>query len=221
MTAPVIDLGAAYAGSRRRLADLIRALPDPEQAKAIPVACCPGWSVHDVTAHLASVADDAVSGRLSGPPNDRETAEQVARHAGQPTVEVLDEWEGLEAGVRKLLSAAPVWPLMMDALSHEHDVRAAIAVPGARDLPEIHAGANRLLKALQPEGHELRIEMGDATYGPAEADLILRTSAWEAFRFRLGRRSVNQLRRLDWTGDPSPILDELTIFGPSPRDIVE
>jgi hypothetical protein len=51
--------------------------------------------------------------------------------------------------------------------------------------------------------------------------LILETTPFEALRFRLGRRSREQLSRLSWTGDPSPVLDAMAIFGPEPYDVVE
>jgi hypothetical protein len=36
-----------------------------------------------------------------------------------------------------------------------------------------------------------------------------------------GRRSRAQLERLEWSGDPTAVLDQLCILGPSPLDIVE
>ena len=58
--------------------------------------------------------------------------------------------------------------------------------------------------------------------GPDNAtELRLTTSRFEAFRWRMGRRSRAQLAGLDWSGDPAPLLDHLTIFGPAARDIIE
>jgi hypothetical protein len=51
--------------------------------------------------------------------------------------------------------------------------------------------------------------------------LGLETTPFEAFRFRLGRRSRSQLENMTWRGDPSPVIDEMTIFGPEPYDLVE
>ncbi len=42
-------------------------------ALATNVPACPRWSVRDVLAHLATVAEDAVAGRLSPPPSEDET----------------------------------------------------------------------------------------------------------------------------------------------------
>jgi len=51
--------------------------------------------------------------------------------------------------------------------------------------------------------------------------LGLRTTRFEAFRWRMGRRSRDQLAALDWSGDPAPVLDHLVVFGPARTDIVE
>ncbi|HET6964260.1 MAG TPA: maleylpyruvate isomerase N-terminal domain-containing protein [Acidimicrobiales bacterium] len=224
----MIDLGTAYQDSRRRLTALVAALPDDggdRDPRSVDVACCPGWTVHDVVAHLASVADDVLEGRLTGPPNDEETAAQVARWAGVPTGRVLDEWADRSPALEKLLSEVPVWPALMDVLSHEHDVRQALGEPGARDLPEIQTCAYVSLKwmltsvdmGVTLDGRVMRPE------GAEEDDQLLGldTTAWEAFRFRLGRRSRAQLQAMAWTGDPGPVLDRITVFGPSPRDITE
>src|SRR3981189_3020127 len=41
-----------------------------DAALSTAVGACPGWSVRDVVAHVAAVAEDWVSGRLAGPPTD-------------------------------------------------------------------------------------------------------------------------------------------------------
>jgi hypothetical protein len=58
--------------------------------------------------------------------------------------------------------------------------------------------------------------------GPdGEPVLELTTTWYEAFRWRMGRRSRSQLAALDWSGDPSPVLDHLVVFGPAPTDVIE
>ena len=70
----------------------------------------------------------------------------------------------------------------------------------------------------------LRVTVEDETFdlGPeGEAAIVLRTNRFEAFRWRMGRRSRAQLDNLDWTGDPAPVLGHLVVFGPAPSDIDE
>ena len=69
-----------YQETRERVIGLVTGLDDAAWSTA--VAACPGWSVRDVVAHVAAVAEDWVSGRLAGPPTDEETAAQIARFGG-------------------------------------------------------------------------------------------------------------------------------------------
>jgi hypothetical protein len=99
---------------------------------------------------------------------------------------------------------------------------------GARHTVVVRVGAERLLTWLQPP-IPLRVVVEDAEYrvGPArdgegEGEIVvLTTDRFEAFRWRMGRRSRAQLANLQWTGDPTPILDHLVVFGPAPTDIYE
>lgn len=216
-----LDLGTAYGESRDRLSALIAAASNPS---GVAVPACPGWSVHDVVSHLVAVAEDVLAGRLTAPPDDSTTAEQVARRRDRPTGEVLEEWAAVSPGMEELLRGVTIWPAVMDALSHEHDVRAALGVPGGRDLPVISTVAARMLSWYKPPvGLTVRVGGQTFEYRPDSDDpgLALDTDAFEVFRFRLGRRSRRQLAAMAWTGDPSAVLDSLTVFGPSPLDIVE
>jgi hypothetical protein len=140
---------------------------------------------------------------------------------------MVAEWATIGPAFEELLSGVRVWPAALDVLTHEQDIRGAIGEPGARDVLGIRLGASYLVDGLQsPVG--LIIHVDDVAHaidaggeaGPAEP-LELRTTSFEAFRFRLGRRSRPQLAALDWSADPAPLLDHLVIFGPSPLDILE
>ena len=70
----------------------------------------------------------------------------------------------------------------------------------------------------------LRVTVEDAEYrsGPDDGcEIGLRTTRFEALRWRTGRRSRAQLVAMDWSGDPTPVLDHLYLFGPAHADIVE
>jgi uncharacterized protein (TIGR03083 family) len=218
-----VDLGSVYRASRERLTEVIAAIPT---ADAVPVPACPGWSVHDVLSHLVAVIEDVFAGRLTGPPGDEATAEQVARRKGRPTRAVLEEWSGLSAQMEDLLTRVSIWPAALDVLSHEHDVRGAVGAAGARELPIITLAAFQLLDWLEPPV-ELTVHLGGQTFrhrpdgDDGDPQLALNTTPFEAFRFRLGRRSRRQLAAMAWSGDPEPILDCLSVFGPSRLDIIE
>jgi uncharacterized protein (TIGR03083 family) len=215
------DLSRLYQDTHARLAVLVAGLDDP--ALAAPVPACPGWSVQDVVAHLLAVSEDAVAGRLTGPPTDEQTAAQVARFRGHDIRDMLASWELTAAPFGELLAAFDVWPGVIDIASHEQDIRGAVGRPGARDTEVVRLCAGALIEYLTPPV-PMRVAVEDAEFrvGPDEGDeLGLATCTFEALRWRMGRRSRAQLAALDWSGDPAPVLDHLVIFGPAASDIIE
>lgn len=219
------DLASFYEDTRERLTALVSALDEP--SLATPVPACPGWSVRDVTAHLAGVAEDVLDGKLTRPPSDEETAAQVARFRGRSEPEILEKLAELAPRFEDLIQQFEVWPAALDIAAHEQDIRGALAMPGGRDSEVILAGSEALIGWMQPP-LPLRVVLEDdeivvdpAGGGSTAAELVLRTTRYEAFRWRLGRRSRNQLVSLDWSGDPTAVLDHLAVFGPSPIDIFD
>jgi hypothetical protein len=167
-----------------------------------------------VIAHLVAVADDIMAGRLAGPPDDAQTAEQVAGRRHLSMTELLDEWAALAPRAREFVSTNQMWPAFVDVLSHEHDVRGAIGRPAHRDAPELVLGAELLVSVLRPPAAlTVRVGARELRVGPhAGAPVELHTNPFEAFRFRMGRRSRGQLTAMAWVGDPAPVLDSLSVF---------
>jgi len=222
-----VSLGGLYLDTHDRLVVLLGELDSAELDR--PVPACPGWSVFDVVAHLTAVAQDILAGRLTSPPTDQETAAQVARFRGRPFDQLLAEWDTKAGPLAEMVSAARAWPAVSDIAAHEQDIRAATDRPGARDSDVVRLCSARLVTGLRPPV-PVRVTVEDAEFfagpdGPLDgADtevLALRTTRFEAFRWRLGRRSRGQLVALDWSSDPAAVIDHLAIFGPSPIDIIE
>lgn len=210
-----------YRDTRERLTALVAELDD--DGLATPVPACPGWTVRDVTAHLVAVVEDALAGRLTGPPTDEQTAAQVARFDDRSQAEILATWTELAPQLEPAIAELEVWPAVLDVAAHEQDIRGALGRPGARDTDVIHEGAGRLIGWLRPPV-AMVIDVGDEQIrvGPdGDPVLGLTTDRFDAFRWRLGRRSRSQLAGLDWSGDPAPVLDHLVVFGPAPADVVE
>jgi uncharacterized protein (TIGR03083 family) len=217
-------LSELYGDSRARLLGLVGGLD--EEGLAAPVPACPGWRVRDVVAHLTAVGEDVLEGRLTGPPTEEQSAAQVARFAGRPFPAVLARWEELAPRFAAAIDGFEVWPAVLDVATHEQDIRGALGAPGGRESDVVRLGSDRLLRWLQPPV-PLRVVVEDGwSYdvggeGDGAIVLVLRTDRFEAFRWRMGRRSRRQLDDLDWTGDPSPVLDHLVVFGPAATDIHE
>jgi len=251
--APAPDLARLYRDTRERLTALVAGLD--ERALATPVPTCPGWQVQDVVAHLAAIVEDALAGRLTGPPSEEETAVQVARYKGRPMTQTLTGWTAGAPRFEEAISAFDIPPAVIDVASHEQDIRGALGRPGARDCPAVQQMAGWLLQRLRtPVPVRVTVEDAEFLAGPAgggraagsgraaaeplpgagreepspgagrgrdEPVLGLRTTRFEAFRWRMGRRSRDQLAALDWSGDPAPVLDHLVVFGPARTDIIE
>jgi uncharacterized protein (TIGR03083 family) len=215
------DLAGMYRETRERLTALVSGLDEAQLATAVPA--CPGWSVADVIGHLAAIPEDALAGRLTGPPSVAETAVQVDRFRGRPMAQTLTGWTGTAPQFEEIVAAFEIWPAVIDVASHEQDIRGAVGQPGARDTEVIRELAGWLVTRLRPPV-PMRVTFEDTQIliGPdGEPVLGLTTTRYEAFRWRMGRRSRSQLAALDWSGDPSPVLDHLVVFGPAPADVIE
>jgi len=221
VTAPAADLARLYRETRERLTALVSGLD--ETALATPVPACPGWSVADVVGHLAAIPEDALAGRLAGPPSEAETAVQVGRYRGRAITQTLAGWTEMAPRFEEVVAALDIWPAVIDVASHEQDIRGAVGRPGARDSEAVRECAGWLIARMRsPVPLRVTFEDAEIRVGPdGEPVLGLATTRYEAFRWRMGRRSRDQLAALDWSGDPAPVLDHLVVFGPARADIVE
>lgn len=226
---PVGPVGEHYRSCRVRLEAILSDLDG--SGWDTPVPACPGWRVRDVLAHLVGVIEDAVAGKLTGPPPPELTADEVDRHRDDDPAELLRTWTAMAPFFEEAIGSGERWPAFLDVLSHEHDVRGALRLGGERDHPDVRRAAELLVAGL-PDGLVVDFEPSDAPDAPdvsatdrsvegTAAPIRLRTTAFEILRLRLGRRSLAQVRALDWTGDPEPVLDRLFVFGPTPTDLLE
>jgi uncharacterized protein (TIGR03083 family) len=219
-----------YADVRLRISDLVRDLP--ADRADLPVPGCPGWSVHDVVAHATGIVADVVSGNLDGVTTDPWTQAQVDMRRDVPIADVVDEWAKLAATFEPNLDAMPKAisrTLLIDLVTHEHDVRGALREPGGRD-GEAYVIARKgfavaLAKTLAEKGVPgLRLAADDWQFDAGEdpAATVRTADSFELFRALAGRRSTAQVLAYDWSGDPAPYLPYLNHFGPLPEtDVVE
>lgn len=215
------EVALLYQETRERVVGLMTGPDDPVWSTGVPA--CPGWSVRDVVAHVTAVAEDWVSGRLAGPPTDAQTAAQIARFGGYDVAGLVAAWTDAAARLDDAAATNAVEPPLGDIVCHEHDIRGAIGRPGARDCTAVWHSSDRLLTILDTSV-PLRVTVEDGEYrsGPDHgAEIQLRTTRFEALRWRTGRRSRTQLAAMDWSGDPTPVLDGLCLFGPATVDLVE
>lgn len=218
-----------YAATRLRLTGLFASLTPAELDTIVPST--PAWTVLDVARHLAGVADDVSAGRTEGAATEPWTAAQVAARAHKGVDEVLAEWTATGPAIEDLLERAgePAHRLVIDVVTHEHDVRGALAKPGGRDEPAADWVLQRLVgsadAAIRRAGvAPLRIRAGTDEWivgGEGEPAATLRAAPYEVWRALIGRRSRQQIRNYDWTGDAAPYVELLPVFPAAELDIVE
>jgi len=219
--------GPAYTTLRLELGRLLRSGEPDVGERRTPA--CPDWTVADVVAHLCGVCEDILALEMEGVASDAWTEKHVERHRGEPLVQVLDRWDATGEQVEQITAMFPnaqvAAQFVFDAVTHSFDIRGALGDTGARELDAITIGASFLLEAIDAfivgaslpplsvalDGlhHELLgLEAGSLVIGAGSpsptAPIELRTSAYELLRGFGGRRSLEQLRALDWSEDPTP-----------------
>ena len=223
---PGPDPSSAYRALRERVSALV-ATASTDQLQATAPAT-PEWRVHDVIAHMVGVTADVLAGRMDGVTTDAWTAAQVDPRRELPTLALIDEWSANAATFKPMLPDFGVMAgqAVLDACTHEHDVRDALGAPGARDTDAVHIGSawlgDRIGEFNVVAGHgPLRIEtdLWSVTYGDGEPVTTLRVVAFELMRGSTGRRSLRQLDTWDWTGAARPELVVMPIFVPRTQDL--
>ena len=216
-----IDHGAVYRSVRVRIAALVFELPEEMLDFVAPAT--PDWRVRDVVAHLAGGTADIASGNLADVASDEWTGAQVDARRDVPIGEVLDEWARCSAIVEPMI--AKLDPLMRamlltDAVTHEHDVRGALGVPGERDSDAIayaFRGVSGGIGAQRGEAGALRIvhDAGERVVGGAgEPTATVHTTRFEIVRASVGRRSYDQIAAWQWDGDARPETVVISMFAP-------
>ena len=216
-----MNMGEMYRAGRIGMIELGRSLTDEQAAMRVPA--CPEWTLKDVYAHLTGVVDDATAGRLDGAATDAWTARQVDARKDKSLTEVLDEWETIAPPFEDFLATNGAIPqLVIDQWTHEQDIRAALDRPGNRDDARVKFSIEAMDEMRAKRWRHTPIELiGDSgkwKWGEGESQLTLRASDFDLVRVLIGRRSRNQVRAMDWTGDPEPILDHLVAFAYSEED---
>ena len=205
-----VNPGTMYRGARERIIELVTA-PSVDPAATVPAT--PEWTVHDVVAHVAGVARDAVSGNMAGAPGEQWTAAQVARAADVSIAELLAQWQVDGPFLDEVFAAATEGMLVagvLDVHTHEADLRHAQGLP--LDVPS---------DFLAWSAARLRGGFTDAAAAAGLPPVEVNVSDVEWFRGRFGRRTVDEVCAYDWSADPAPYLDTFFIFGRAERSLGE
>lgn len=183
---PDPEVVAAYQAVRQRVVDLVRTLP--EEAGDTVVPHCPAWTVRELLAHLVGVPEDILAGRMEGVTTEAWTAAQDERHRGEPLALLADSFA---AGTSAFDAVLPHIPspvnsqLVMDATTHEHDLRHAVGRAGARDAASVTVALGWLLDRAERTAPGLAGEL-----------LASGVGGFDLLRSLTGRRAPDQMTAL-------------------------
>lgn len=206
-----------YRQEREAATELLSGLGEEQLATVVPG--CPKWTVKNVLAHLVGETASVCDGDMENAGSPEWTQKQVDARAGRSVGELLEEWGkrgvGFEAAMPEMGGLA--WIFVMDICMHVDDVREALGQPlcssatGALVLDRLVGQAKRKAEGVG----SLQIRCGERSWdiGGGEPSAQLRVDdAGELGRVLGGRRTDDQVRALDWTGDPEPWLPVLPLF---------
>jgi uncharacterized protein (TIGR03083 family) len=202
-----------YAESRERIIELVKGLTDEELNGTVPA--CPEWRVRDVVAHIAGLTTDVLAGKIDAYGSEKWTSAQVEERKDRSIDEVIAEWEANAERYDGMLEANPGFLPMIttaDLVTHEHDIRGALNQPGARDSEGVRIGVKTYVGRLRQNMEDLpplrvnAVGFRDFMVGKGDPAASVSAETYELFRALGGRRSEEQVRALDWEGDPEPYL---------------
>jgi uncharacterized protein (TIGR03083 family) len=221
--------GSAYRGTRQRVTELITSLPAEEVERMVPA--CPEWSLKDLFGHLAAIATDVVEGRWDGGGSAEWTARQIEERRAKSVEEIAKEWEGSGAQLEAALDGlhpAVGGGVNGDAVTHEQDARGAVGRPGGTDSAAFAIALDsytrffgkRLKNAGMPA---VEVKAGDKSWVAGNGDPVVSVAAepFEMLRSLTGRRTREQVRGLEWSGDPEPYLDLFSMYGMPEKELDE
>ncbi len=217
-----MDHAHVYEAGRERIAALLAGAPDGA-ARSVPA--CPGWTVKDVVAHLAGLAGDWRAGNLAGYGGEEWTAVHVTARHDDDIEGIMAEWSDHAAAMAPALAdpeAAGLpnyMPMIVitDLAAHEHDIRGALERPGAQDSEAVHIGLASQIGGLRlhfarlglpPLGVEA-VGLRDWMVGRGDPVATVRGDGFDLFRATGGRRTIGQVRQLDWEGESEQFIENL------------
>lgn len=220
-------LSEAYRASRHRLTEIARGITSDAERAIVPT--CPAWTVRDLISHNVGLASDLSAGRVPSGDTQKWVDDMVTARAETPVAEQLNEWEDSGAAFEALLLERPqLAALVVDVVSHEHDLAGALGITSDRTAAEIglvldltRRSTGKDLAAHGLSAVELVTTDRTWQYGEGDVELTVRGSAFELFRLTGGRRSMNQLLATDHDGDMARYAAGL-VHNPLPDvDIIE
>ena len=188
---PSDQVAVSYIALRARVINLLRSTPESSGDIAVP--CTPAWTVRQLAAHVVGVPEDILAGRMEGVASDAWTDAQVERFGDLTLTELADLFEASAPQIDAILHNFPqpiISQFVMDAVTHEQDMRSALGVPGGRDSKAVEGGVGFFLNLIEVSDPPLFTELTNTS-----------ASSWDVLRSLTGRRTVEQMNASGLDGE--------------------
>jgi uncharacterized protein (TIGR03083 family) len=241
-------LGGVYDGVRRDISELVSSLDERDVSKPVPATS--DWTIKDLVAHLAGVAEGALAGNFPreffeswGEPEgvrklNSWTSAQVTDRKEESLETILEEWEKHATALVPMLDGGATVPpefppfadrvMVTDVGVHEQDIYGALGLERHRDAAPVKVGSSSYAAMMdihirKAGASPLLLDAGEKKWvvGGDEPDGSVRTTRFEFFRALSGRRSPDQIRAYEWSGDPGPFIDFFYPYGVRADALVE
>jgi hypothetical protein len=215
---------ALLAPVRARISDLVADLPAEQLDRTMQPL---GIGVRDVVAHLVDVAERVAAGEqvdfskacpLAAPGHE-------VPDGASSVVALLERWDGVWEQLAGTLQADPTrgTAVLVDAVTHEHDLRTALDEPASRNdlsvVAALYALAEQLSARITEAGLpalRITVEQWGTIAGSGTALHCLVADRFELVRGLTSRRSAAQVARWNWSEEPAAYLAVLSATGSLP-----
>ena len=207
---PDAEVVQAYIEFRSRIVSLIREIPESQASLSVPL--CPDWEVSSLISHIVGIPEDILAGRMEGVATDAWTQAHVDRHEGESLAQLADIFLSTAPEFDVVLPHIPSpvnSQLVMDAITHEHDLRHAVGRAGAQNSAAVDVALGFLLNMVYTIAPGRAQELSDSG-----------VSRYELLRSLSGRRSIEQMNQLGLDGSQIATLLKGTPMA-SPQTAVE
>ena len=209
------EASSAYRGCRERISEMAANLGPGDLTRT--VSACPEWTVTDLVAHLVGVAEDFAAGNLDMAGSDAWTKAQIARRSKLAMPALIDDWDAVSKQLDPSLDEVrPGVAAMLigDAVTHEHDLRGALNLPGARDSDAMLIALDRNVRRFGKKIKDAKLpsvvvlcEGREWQAGVLEPSVELVADRFELLRALTGRRTIQEIATLAWTGNSQPYIE--------------
>ena len=203
----------AYRTVIRNVAELVA---DHQDMDGLPVPSCPDWTVRDLVGHLVGICAFAIR-RMSV------WADAERSSAGMGVDGLVEEWARMGEQLERQLEARSGRRgsiMVMDAFTHELDLRYALGASLPADHPAFSRAFEVLLNGFSAEvaAHNLpavlvAVDGREWQAGIGEPVATLSGDRYDIYRSLAGRRTEEQIAQLGWSRDSHRWLPAFT-WGP-------